>query len=160
MLIARATTEVCKLTASDAIMGMPSAEEEQDMGASAGYVSVQPQVTAAEVLGGGEEMPPLVAQAEVGPPSTPPSTAEPLTKAQQGKMFALFGEKGLNSPAQQRDFVAKQIGRQIASRSDLTKDEAKAVIDALEQVPMATAEVDTGGAELDDPIEPVEGELQ
>lgn len=158
MLVARASSEVCRWIGSDAIMGMPySAEELQDMG-PAEYVPVQPKVTAAEVLGGVDDRPAEVAQVE--PVSAPPVNAEPLTRAQQGKMFALFGEKGINSPAAQRDFVAEVIGRQIASRGDLTKDEAKAVIDALEQVPIVAPEVDMGGAELDDPAEPVEGERQ
>lgn len=165
MLIARATTEVCKLTASDAIMGMPSAEEAQDSG-EIEYAPAAPRVTAAEILGSAaEEAPvgsaPVRATAEVGEASSPSSAGGPLTRAQQGKMFALFGEKGINSPTQQRDFVAEQIGRQIASRGDLTKDEAKAVIDALELLPVPTltptVEPDMDGAELDDPIE---GELQ
>ncbi|MER7278349.1 hypothetical protein ABT369_28310 [Dactylosporangium sp. NPDC000244] len=166
MLIARATSEVCKLVANDAIMGMASAEEAQDMGAEPGYMPAPSRVTGAEILGGGvpDVDEPVRATAEVGdalPKSAPPADAEPMTKAQQGKMFALFAERGLNSPAQQRDFVAEKIGRQIASRNDLTKDEAKVVIDALEALPMpaaeATPDVDMGGAELEDPIE---GELQ
>ncbi|MGI5245049.1 hypothetical protein [Dactylosporangium sp. CA-139066] len=156
MLIARATSEVCKLTASDAIMGMPSAEEAQDYDAP-DYVPVPPRVTAAEILGEVDDQPPAPTRAE--PVSAPPADAEPMTKAQQGKVFALFAEKGINSPTAQREFVASVIGRQIASRGDLTKDEAKAVIDAVEQLamPAPAAEVDMGGAELDDPIE---GELQ
>jgi hypothetical protein len=159
MLIARATTEVCKLTASDAIMGMPSAEEAQDMGLQPEYVPVQPRVTADEILGVADDQPQDTAQAE--PVSAPPADSEPMTRAQQGKLFALFGEKGINSPAAQREYVRSAIGRQIASRSDLTKGEAKAVIDSLEQLPApepeVAAEVDMGGAELDDAVE---GELQ
>lgn len=157
MLIARATTEVCKLTASDAIMGMPSAEEEQDMGRGADYASTPARLTPDEVFADPDAPAPVKAQAEVGPAFNAPTDGEPMTRAQQGKMFALFGEKGIASPTAQRDFVASVIGRQIASRSDLTKGESKAVIDALEQVP--TPDMDMG-AELGDSAEPVEGELQ
>lgn len=160
MLIARATSECCRLVAADAIMGMPySAEEILDQDAE---VREAPRRVSLDDIDNADDERPEAPQIAERPVSAPPVNAEPMTKAQQGKMFALFAEKGLNSSAQQREFVAEKIGRQIASRNDLTKDEAKVVIDALEALAMpapaeSAADVDMGGAELDDPIE---GELQ
>lgn len=174
MLRARATGECCWMVAPDALHGIGASVEELGEDPAGEYGEATETAPAAEPAKRTAKRKPLDsapaadlepetvrATAEVGEAaSPPPADSEPLTRAQQGKMFALFGEKGITSPTAQRDFVASVIGRQIASRSDLTKGEAKAVIDALEQVPMATPDVDMGGAELDDPAEPVEGELQ
>lgn len=71
MLVARATAEVCRWVASDAIMGMPyTAEEIRDQGDG---FEARPRprpmrVTAAEILG--EPVPPLVADPEDDEPDT------------------------------------------------------------------------------------------
>lgn len=176
MLTARATSEVCWLIASDALYGIGASVEELEGGDAPGDSSTAVEEAPAPKRRAqrkpleqapSTEVPPEPVRATatagepqaVDPVSSPPATghAEPMTDPQRAKMFALFGEKGVKSPNQQRSFVSDTINRQIASRSDLSKDEAKQVIDALERLAVL-ADVDTGGADLDDPVVDADGE--
>lgn len=56
-----------------------------------------------------------------------------MTKLQQGKLFALFTELGVTDAAEQRSILSKALEREIKSRSELTVDDAKIVIDILEE---------------------------
>jgi len=56
---------------------------------------------------------------------------EPMTAKQRGAMFALFNDLGLEDRDEQINGIAHVIGRPIESRSELTSDEAKAVIERL-----------------------------
>ena len=65
----------------------------------------------------------------------PPAQAAPvgaMTEKTRGRLFALFGERGIDDRDEQVRGIAHVIGRQIASRSELTEDEARAVIARLE----------------------------
>ena len=61
-----------------------------------------------------------------------------LTARQRGKLFALFGQKGIPE-AEQIPGIAHIIGRPVAHRDALTTDEFDKVIAALEQQPDAEA---------------------
>ncbi|MGZ0150685.1 ERF family protein [Kribbella sp. WER1] len=87
-----------------------------------------------------------VAEAGSTPDPTPPATdqpreaqsARPMTPRQRGMLFALLGDLGINDANDQREHIGRILERPIESRGDLTSDEAKAVIDALQQgVPIA-----------------------
>ena len=69
-----------------------------------------------------------------------PTVAEPatersarmMTRPQQSKMMAGFGELNLTDRDDRLAFTSEVIGRDIASSSELTADEAKLVIDQVE----------------------------
>lgn len=65
-------------------------------------------------------------------PSGPPLSSEGITPPQMAKMQALLGEQGFTTSDDKRAFIVGVISRELASARDLTKAEAKAVIDRLE----------------------------
>ena len=79
--------------------------------------------------------------------STPPPPEDDgppmVTPPQLSKIGAAMKTRGIVERAAALDFVATVIGREIGSRSDLTRDEAGKVIDALEQ-PRPVVDIDTG----------------
>lgn len=156
MLVARATSEGCRWVAADAIMGMAySAEELRDHELPAEERSSTRRVSAADLLEVADSPAPLVEAVE--PVSDPPAQpVEPMSPAQRARMFVMFAEKGIAGADVQREYVAKVLGRTVESRGGLSRDEAGKVIDALERLPMA--DLDTGGADLDDPTLPTGGE--
>jgi hypothetical protein len=67
------------------------------------------------------------------PPQSPVvDTGEEMTDKTRARMFALFGQRGVNDRAAQIAGISQVIGRQIESRSQLTEAEARAVIGTLE----------------------------
>lgn len=134
MLLARATAEICRMIAADAIMGVPYAIEEIDDGPTTKTrtrtvtqpAPRQPETIEATV----ETGPPLPTE-----PEPEPETGELITDAQQRKLRAQLADLGYGS-ADDRDTVlraATQItGRIIATSKELTKPEAMKLIDALE----------------------------
>lgn len=64
-----------------------------------------------------------------GPPL--PGETDRISQPQMAKMQALFGEQGFGTPDDKRAFIVGVIGRELASARDLTKDEARQVIDRL-----------------------------
>lgn len=118
MLVARATAEVCRWVASDAIMGMPYAAEEIADEPAIVSAPVARRLTAAELTG-------------------PPAEAAPelVTRDQQKHMFALWGELGYGSDtdrATRLEITAKILGvPDLESSNELTFDEAERVIAAL-----------------------------
>jgi hypothetical protein len=56
---------------------------------------------------------------------------EPMRDKTRAQMFALFGERGIHDEDQQRAGIGAVIGREIASRGELSEDEALAVIRSL-----------------------------
>lgn len=135
MLIARATSEVCRWIASDAIMGMPYSSEEIYDGGDFEPRPAPRRVTAAEILAAANEPPASTAppeHAEAAP------VREPMTKPQQGKMHALFTEVGIADRDKRMGYVneilAEKVGpeRRVESSNELSKTEAGHVIDALQ----------------------------
>jgi hypothetical protein len=118
MLVARATAEVCRWIASDAIMGMPYAAEE---------IQDQPALDA----------PPATRRLTVAELDAPPAADpdEPIGDDQRRRMFALWGELGFAGDAnreQRLAITAKILGLEsLESSSDLTRAEAERVIAAL-----------------------------
>lgn len=132
MLMARATAECARLTAADAILGMPySAEEIADGTVDGEVVQQQPKVTVAEILG------------EPAPTSeTTPAEREVLTRltrlitqAQQRRLHALLKENDLADRAAGLSYISKLLDREVESTKELTAEEASLVIDSLAQPP-------------------------
>lgn len=66
-------------------------------------------------------------------PQADPEPADGITSGQQKKMGALMREVGITEREHALAYVNDTIGREVASRSELTKAEAGQVIDALER---------------------------
>jgi hypothetical protein len=123
MLIARATAEVCRWVASDAVMGMPyAAEELQDERIILG-TPIARRLTAAELT---------------GPPARPVDEPAPelVTREQQKHMFALWGELGLGDKEQRSERLAETAKilelPELATFNDLTAEQAGYVIAELQ----------------------------
>jgi hypothetical protein len=129
MLVARATAEVCRWIASDAIMGMPyAAEEIEDQPALAPSPVVR-RLTVADL-----DEPPAIEQADNG---------QMVTRDQQKHMFALWNELGFTGDenrATRLEITGKILGVEgLESSNDMTRDEADRVIAALRERKESTA---------------------
>lgn len=134
MLVARATAEVCRWVASDAIMGMPYAAEELDSEPSM-YVNAKGvrRLTAADLDA------PAIEQGE---------QVEMRTEAQKRRMFKLWADLGYGTPdkrAARLERTANLIGvESIGSSDELTAEQAGIVIARLE-ARLAEVEAQAGG---------------
>lgn len=154
MLVARATSEVCRWIGSDAIAGIPYSTEEVADGADPSMpYEPQPEAVPAAAKTRTVRRAPVkaatppaaepdfddepAAVAEAEPVSAPPAGPEGMTKPQQSKMHALFKQVDISDREDRMRYVNEVLadtwpGRQVASSSELSKDEAGKVIDALE----------------------------
>lgn len=139
MLIARATSELARLIASDAILGIGySAEEVADGAAGDVALAVEPDPeTPAPTTGRRTLRRPTKAETVEDEPQTAPADPDEddtttITAPQRKKMAASMRDLGITERDAALAYVAQVIGREVASRNDLTKDEASQVIEALE----------------------------
>ncbi|WP_051362877.1 hypothetical protein [Amycolatopsis thermoflava] len=147
MLYARALGDVCRRIAPDALAGLDyTVEELQVISAEAEIVRDRPKRESAAALLGttpapadttdGTEPANEAATAEPAPdletPAEGTAPSEPITQAQQRKMGALMRQAGITERSAALAYVRDIIGHSVNSRAELTKDEAGAVIDALE----------------------------
>lgn len=147
MLVARATAECCRLVASDAILGMPySAEEiwdgngsmEQGVLEVEGVKRTARRRSAAPIAA----VPPPAQDDEPAGPPLPgedddegaPPTVEMVTRSQLTKLHATLNDFGVTERADKLQMVGLLARRELESSSELTKDEASAVIDVLDRL--------------------------
>ena len=122
MLKARATTELCRDAFADVIHGIRSSEEAYEI------VDVQPeppsrlQAAVAAKSAAAEE----VVEGELVVPDS-----EQVSQPQMRKMQALFKEKGFVDRDDRLAFVQSVVEIDVQSSTELTKDQASQVIDAL-----------------------------
>jgi hypothetical protein len=160
MLVARATSIICRIVAPDVLKGLVAVEELQDEdargdGTAAPTRTVTARRTAARALPSG----PPAAQASQGQPVTPagqrqagssgqdaggddlldydqpPAKPEPITPARWGAINAQLRDLAVSGEGQQAarlGIVSHLVGRSIAKGSDLTSDEGRAVWDTLD----------------------------
>lgn len=159
MLYAKALSEVCRKIAPDVLNGVYAVEEmqlerveservDQPVGAVNSLRAALNPSPAPDVAASAESTPPDVsASSGSGPQQAggPASAGEAsgITSGQLKKIGAAMRERGITERTEALDFVNAVIGREVASRNDLTRDEAGAVIDALEDWSADTvAEID------------------
>lgn len=165
MLLARATSECSRLTASDAILGIAYSVEElgDDDQDSTVIGTVPAKRTAKRTARRAPVEPPAPtapdepdleepAQPEAAQPEPEPA-GDMITEPQTKKMGALMRELDLTDREDALTYVAGIVGHEVASRKDLTKTEASMVIDGLE-ADKGTVNLETGELALD----PAEGE--
>lgn len=73
------------------------------------------------------------------PPPLPGEDGPMISQAQGNKLFAVLGELGITERAERLTLLSQIANRRISTAKDITKDEARTLIDALEQ---ATGEPD------------------
>ena len=161
MLIARATSEVCRLTAADAILGIPYSAEELRDGVTPDWTPVdsapepspdepvadapaptrrtaqrrtKPRNTAPEPPAAES---PADDQPELSGPPLPgeddePTGPEPIRDAQLKKLHTIFSNAGIANRDTRLRACVLIVGRDLESSKDLTKDEALGLIDTLE----------------------------
>jgi len=144
MLLARATSEVCRLIAADAILGIAyTAEEIADGGTgeqatAAATTDAAPNGTRRMSRPARPEVNPFVAdgtdavrQIEESEEHVP---EEPITAAQLKKLHTMLTKVGITDREDGLAYYASVLDRQVESSKDLTKAEAIRVIDALERI--------------------------
>ena len=136
MLVARATSELARLIAADAILGIGYAAEEIVDG-----IETVAETVAEPVLDT-DPKPAAVrrvsrrsrATESAGPADPEPADAdaEPLITAQQSKkLFASLNDIGMTDRDQVLAWIGSKLGRDVDSTKTLTKAEASRVIEAL-----------------------------
>lgn len=135
MLYARAASDVCRRIAADALLGIPYSAEELELEAPAATTRVTRATTTTKVQ---RETPEPDLDEPVA--TTPePDVQEPaaadvtplITEAQTRKLGVLMRDAGITERDDALRYCADVTGRYVSSRSELTKDEASRVIDAL-----------------------------
>lgn len=167
MLKARAISEVAREACEEALRGVGYTPEELGAEVNADGSVV---VTAAPVRPNAPGQTIRGAVAPEQPPTTnghapeqpEPETAERMiSQPQQRKMAALMREHGIGDRATALTYVGEIIGREVASRNELTLDEAGLVIDALERESVQAEEpVDAEVVEEGQTVEPAAPQQQ
>lgn len=150
MLKARAITEVARDACPEALAGVAYTAEELGAQDLVQDLAQNPAPTSDPWGGAPASMPdatlpPIdtetgeIVDAEIVDEIPAP---EPATKAQIGAIAAMLGKCGISDKQGRRDAVAKALGEDIESATDLSKEEASKVIDVLK----ALADADNPGA--------------
>jgi len=150
MLVARATSELCRLIASDAILGLPYSIEELvdgDVETSAEVVPMKPAKRTAKRAAAT----PTATVERVDAPAAPePVLDEPplddddpaasdgeeasaagVTPAQQRNMHRMFNDLGITDRTERLEFTSAIVGRVLTTSSDLTREDASRLIERM-----------------------------
>lgn len=167
MLKARAVSEVAREACEEALSGMHYTPEE--MGAEVdedgdpviveqvAQAEHRPGMTLREAAGGTQEAREAYAEENLAGAEATAYVADTevvpevgtITAAQTKKLAVQMNAAGITDRKDALDYVMSVIGRDVASRKELSKDEASRVIDALDQVIRTEAgATDTGTGEI------------
>lgn len=173
MLWARAAGRVADRVAPERLLGIASVEEIQDtvkaeaeVGAGARTVTPRRrQQQRAALPAAPAEEPPLDDEPATRAPATPEPAAEAepmITQPQSRKLHAALRDAGRSDKDEALVWMAGVIGRPVDSTKELTKEEARRVIDALETTSEPPLDVDwpstaePGDPAGDPPMDPAE----
>lgn len=159
MLVARATSELARLIAADAILGIAYSAEELADGATVevatATVDAPSDETPAAPAGRtrmSRRKPATTAPADDEQPELPVDDDEPvdgeplLSDAQMKKLRAQYNEIGISDAGEQKRVTALILGvDEIATHKDLTVDQASTVIDRLDAVSQGFVEFELDG---------------
>jgi hypothetical protein len=141
MLVARATSEIARWIASDAILGIPySAEELDDEGTVVAEPVAEVKPARRTAQRAARPAPQPAPEPELDEPAP---DVELITQPQQRKLHALLNERGLGDRERGLAAISFHLDRDLASTKDLTKDEASRVIEALERTAGQAEPVET-----------------
>jgi hypothetical protein len=133
MLIARASSEICRLIAADVLLGVPYSAEELADQAAEEETAAPRKVQRARVQR--LPAPPPEPDLDDGPApqeETEPGEPEPLTDAQLKALnAALTGDLGLDDRNEKLAWLSAQLGRDVASSKEVTKSEASSLLDQI-----------------------------
>lgn len=159
MLKARAITEVAREACEEALNGVGYTPEElgADQNPDGSWVVTdapartnQPGQTIRQAVAS-QVTATVTGDVEPAEPAVNGNEPRTLTDAQQKKMGALMRERGITDRDTALAFVSDTIGRVVASRKELTVDEASKVIEALNVVPPPVDEEPVDAEVVDDP---------
>ena len=134
MLYSKAAGEVARKVAADTLAGIPYSVEDIELGETP-TVTVTRETAAKRTVARKAKADPTPEPADEPEPA--PVEAEPidlagapeaLTDRTRAEMFALLHEHGIEDRDRQIAGIVAIVGRPIESRSELTEDEARAVI--------------------------------
>lgn len=157
MLYARAAADVCRQIAPDALAGLAYSVEELELADEPTTTTTVTRAAARTTTARRAPMPPepsVALDAPAGDDVAPEPPADPdaVTSAQLKKIGALMREAGIVDRAAALELVSQVVGREITTRSDLTKAEAHRLIEHLEAPPAVEPDVDEDTGEIHDAV--------
>jgi hypothetical protein len=133
MLYARAAGDVARRIAPDVLAGVPYSVEEIELSETPTTTVTRSTVKRAVSRAKPEPVePPLDDEPVLDDQPVADEPESDLTDGTRKHMFALLNEAGIKDRDRQIAGISKIIGREIASRTELTEDDARAVILDLE----------------------------
>ena len=122
MLLARASSELCRAAFPDVIAGLGLADDDDPKPSGGGRTTIARRAVA---------QPPTDQKPEPEPPARPETSPPPISRPQMKRLQIMFREKGITDRDMRLKYTAGIVGRELASANDLTSDEASHVITAL-----------------------------
>lgn len=129
MLVARATSECCRLVASDAMLGIAYSSEELQDGDDSPEAT--PRKRTAKRAAPPTPEPPLEPEAAEAAPDVT-ADEDGITEPQLTKLNIQLQENGYDDRDEKLRYLSLTLGRVITSSRDLTHAEASRLIDAFE----------------------------
>jgi hypothetical protein len=137
MLIARASSEVCRLIAADVLLGVPYSAEEIEDEATTAAVEAPRKVQRARVQR--LPAPPPEPDLDDGPAPHEEELPDAPKPISQGKLTALnaalTGDLGLTDRAEKLAWLTAHLGRDIGSSAEVTDAEASGLLDQIAAQP-------------------------